>query len=54
VRVALTARNHVVAGPGPGVKNSPARLFHTGNTKAALGRGGAFVGFDGGLNVGGR
>lgn len=54
VRVALTARHHVVVGPGPGAKNSPARVFHTGNTKAPLAEIVPFVGFDGGLNVGGR
>ncbi|HEY1191686.1 MAG TPA: hypothetical protein VGE74_28900, partial [Gemmata sp.] len=53
VRVALSARNHVVTGPGFGLKNSPMRLFHTGNVKAPVGEIVPFLGFDGGLNVGG-
>lgn len=54
VRVALTARSHVVVAPGPGVKNSPLRIFTTGNVKAPVGEVVPFPGFDGGLNVGGR
>lgn len=54
VRVALSARNHVVTGPGRGLKNSPVRIFHTGNLKAPVGEIVPFLNYDGGLNVGGR
>ncbi len=54
VRVALSARNHVVTAPGLGLKNSPLRVFATGNVKVPLGEIVPFPGFDGGLNVGGR
>ncbi len=54
VRVALGTRNHVVTGPGPGLKNSPVRIFATGNVKAPVAEIVPFLGFDGGLNVGGR
>ncbi|MBM3978852.1 MAG: hypothetical protein FJ304_00940 [Planctomycetes bacterium] len=54
VRVAVSANNNVVAGPGPGAKNSPVRLFHTGRLKNPPIEIVPFVGFDGGVNVGGR
>ncbi|MBY0456800.1 MAG: FG-GAP-like repeat-containing protein, partial [Gemmataceae bacterium] len=54
VRVGLTTRNHVVTTPGFGLKNSPARIFNTGNVKAPVAEIIPFPGFDGGLNVGGR
>ncbi len=54
VRVALSARNHVVTGPGLGLKNSPVRIFATGNVKVPVGEIVPFLGYDGALNVGGR
>jgi hypothetical protein len=54
VRVTLGTRNHVVTGPGPGLKDSPVRIFATGNVKAPLAEIVPFPGFNGGLNVGGR
>jgi hypothetical protein len=54
VRVGMTMRNHVVTGPGFGHKNSPARIFDTGRVKVPVAEIVPFVGFDGGLNVGGR
>jgi hypothetical protein len=54
VRVAVSATRHVVAGPGPGAKNSPVRVFHTGRLKNPPVEIVPFVGFDGGVNVGGR
>ncbi len=54
VRVALSARSHVVTAPGFGLKNSPVRIFNTGNVKVPVGEIVPFLGFDGGLNVGGR
>ncbi len=54
VRVAMTARNRVVTGPGAGLKNSPLRIFDTGRVKVPLAEIVPFVGFDGPLSVGGR
>lgn len=54
VRVALGARNRVVTAPGFGMKNSPVRVFAAGNPKAPAAEIVPFLGFDGGLNVGGR
>jgi hypothetical protein len=54
VRVAVSAGKHVVAGPGPGARNSPVRIFHTGRLKNPPTEIVPFVGFDGGVNVGGR
>jgi hypothetical protein len=54
VRVAVSASAHVVTGPGPGVKNSPVRIFHTGRLKNPPIEIVPFIGFDGGINVGGR
>ena len=47
-------RNHVVAAPGPVLKNSVVRVFDAARPKVPLGEIVAFPGFDGGLNVGGR
>jgi hypothetical protein len=52
--VAVGARNHVVAAPGPVLKNSPVRIFDVTKPKVPLGEVVPFAGFDGGLNVGGR
>jgi hypothetical protein len=54
VRVAVDASRHVVTGPGPGLRNSPVRIFHTGRLKNPPIEIIPFPGFDGGLNVGGR
>jgi hypothetical protein len=54
VRVAVSAGRHVVAGAGPGAKNSPLRVFHTGRLKNPPVEIVAFPGFEGGVNVGGR
>jgi hypothetical protein len=54
VRVAVSERNRVVAAPGPGLKNSPVRIFHPGKLKNPPLEIVPFLGFDGGLNVGGR
>ncbi len=54
VRVAVSARNHIVAAPGPGLKNSPVRIFDVARPKAPVGEVIPFLGFDGGLFVGGR
>jgi hypothetical protein len=54
VRVGVSARNHVVTGPGPGLKNSPVRVFELARPKTPLAEVAPFPGFDGGLNVGGR
>jgi hypothetical protein len=54
VRVAVSANSHVVAGPGAGAKNSPVRIFHTGRLKNPPVELIPFLGFDGGVNVGGR
>jgi hypothetical protein len=54
VRVAITGRNHVVVAPGFGMKNSPVRVFHTGNVKRPVSEFAPFPGFDGGLFIGGR
>jgi hypothetical protein len=54
VRVAVDASRHVVTGPGPGLRNSPLRIFHTGRLKNPPVEIIPFPGFDGGLNVGGR
>lgn len=54
VRVAVGPRNHVVAAPGPILKNSPVRIFDVTRPKAPVSEVVPFNGFDGGLNVGGR
>lgn len=54
VRVAVSARNRVVTAPGPGVKNSPVRVFDVTRPQKPLSEITPFLGFDGGLNVGGR
>ncbi|MDY3551662.1 VCBS repeat-containing protein [Gemmata sp. JC717] len=54
VRVALGVRNRVVTASGGGIKNSPVRVFNTANAKAPVAEIVPFLGFDGGLNVGGR
>lgn len=54
VRVAVSARNRVVTAPGPGVKNSPVRVFDVTRPQQPLSEVVPFVGFDGGLNIGGR
>ena len=54
VRVALGAANRVVTAPGPGLKDSPARVFDIRDAKAPVAEIGPFPGFEGGLNVGGR
>jgi hypothetical protein len=53
VRVAAS-RNHVVAGPGPGMKNSPLRIFDITRPKQPVSEIVPYPGFDGGVNVGGR
>jgi hypothetical protein len=54
VRVAVSTSRHVVTGAGPGAKNSPLRVFHTGRLKNPPVEIIPFPGFDGGVNVGGR
>jgi hypothetical protein len=54
VRVGVSARNHVVTGPGLGIKNSPVHIFDTARLKAPPTEIIPFPGFDGGLNVTGR
>lgn len=54
VRVAVSARNRVVAGPGLGARNSPVRIFDTGRPKDPPVEIVPFVGFDGGVFVGGK
>ena len=54
VRVAVSARNHVVTGPGPALKNSPVHIFDATRLKAPPAVVVPFPGFEGGLNVGGR
>lgn len=54
VRVAVSARNRVVTAPGVGLKNSPVRVFDVTRPQQPLSEITPFVGFDGGLNVGGR
>ena len=54
VRVAVSARNHVVAGPGLGMKNSEVRIFDLARIKAPPPIIVPFPGFDAGLHVGGR
>jgi hypothetical protein len=54
VRVAVTGRNHVVAGPGLGIPNSPVRVFHTGRLKNPPVEIVPFVNFNGGVYVGGK
>jgi hypothetical protein len=54
VRVGVTERSHVVTGPGPGLRGSPVRIFHTGRLKNPPIEIVPFIGFDGGMNVGGR
>ena len=54
VRVAVSARNHVVTGPGAGLKDSPVHVFDTARLKVPPAVVVPFPGFEGGLNVGGR
>jgi hypothetical protein len=54
VRVAVTGQHHVAVGPGPGVPNSPVRIFHTGHLKDKPVQIVPFVGFGGGVYVGGK
>ena len=54
VRVAVSARNHVVTGPGVGLRNSPVLIFDTARLKAPPAVVIAFPGSEGGLHVGGR
>ena len=54
VRVAGSARNHVVTGPGSGLKDSPVHVFDTARLKVPPAVVVPFPGFEGGLNVGGR
>lgn len=54
VRVAIGPRRQVVAAPGFGLKNSPVRVFTLANPKTPVAEVVPFLGFDGGLNVGGR
>ena len=54
VRVAVGPRNHVVAAPGPVLKNSTVRIFDAGRPNVPVAEVVPFPGFDGGLNVGGR
>ncbi len=53
-RVAVTANNNVLIGPGPGLKNSPLRLFNTGRLKNPPVEIVPFPGYEGGISVGGR
>jgi hypothetical protein len=54
VRVAVTGRSHVVVGPGLGIPNSPMRIVHTGRLKEQPVEIVPFVGFNGGVYVGGK
>ena len=54
VRVAMTARNHIVTAPGSGLRTSTVRIFHPANVKEPRAEFVPFVGFGGGINVGGR
>ncbi len=55
VRVAVTDRNHVVVGPEiRREKTWPVRIFNTGRLKQQPIEFSPFIGFDGGLNVGGK
>ncbi len=54
VRVAVTRRNHVVTAPGAGIPNSTIRIFHTGRLKQPPVEIVPFLGFNGGVFVGGK
>lgn len=54
VRVAVSARNRVVTAPGPVTKNSPVRIFDVTRPQTPLGEIVPFIGYDGGLHIGGR
>ena len=49
-----TSRNHVVTGPGAGMKGAAVHIFNLARLKAPPAVIVPFPGFDSGLNVGGR